>query len=56
MWSESFPNEAAIRRLAGAILLAQNDEWAVQRALCMTLETMAGLSDEPNVKLPVVTA
>jgi hypothetical protein len=26
-----FPNEAAITRLVGAILLAQNDEWSVQR-------------------------
>ena len=44
----------AIRRLVGAILLEQNDEWAVQRGRYMTLETMAGLSDDPIVKLPAV--
>ena len=27
-----FPNEAAIVRLVGALLLEHNDEWAVQRA------------------------
>ncbi|MGD1038120.1 MAG: IS256 family transposase [Roseiarcus sp.] len=32
-----FPNEAAITRLVGAILLEQNNEWAVQRARYMTL-------------------
>ena len=42
-----FPNEDAITRLVGAILLEQNDEWAVQRARYMTLETMATLSDDP---------
>ena len=36
-----FPNEDAITRLVGAILLEQNDEWAVQRARYMTLETRA---------------
>jgi transposase-like protein len=34
-----FPNDDAIVRLAGAVLLDQNDEWAVQRARYMTLET-----------------
>ena len=47
-----FPNEAAITRLVGAILLEQNDEWAVQRARYMTLETIAPLSDDPLVSLP----
>jgi transposase-like protein len=32
-----FPNDDAIVRLVGAILLEQNDEWAVQRARYMTL-------------------
>jgi putative transposase len=48
-----FPNEAAIVRLVGAILLEQNDEWAVQRARYMTLETIAPMSDDPIVNLPV---
>ena len=51
-----FPNEEAITRLVGAILLEQNDEWAVQRARYMALETMAPLSDDPIVKLPAVAA
>jgi putative transposase len=51
-----FPNEAAIIRLVGAILLEQNDEWAVQRARYMTLETMAAMSDDPLVSLPAVAA
>jgi transposase-like protein len=51
-----FPNEAAIVRLVGAILLEHNDEWAVQRARYMTLETIAPLSDDPIVGLPAVAA
>jgi len=51
-----FPNEGAITRLVGAILLEQNDEWAVQRARYMTLETIAPLSDNPLVSLPPVAA
>ena len=49
-----FPNEDAITRLVGAILLEQNDEWAVQRARYMTLETIAPLSEDPIFKLPTV--
>src|ERR1700719_1296351 len=51
-----FPNEAAVTRLIGALLLEQNDEWAVQRARYMSLETIAPLSDAPIVTLPTVAA
>jgi putative transposase len=44
-----FPNEAAIVRLVGAMLLEQNDEWAVQRRY-MSLETLEALSDDPQAK------
>src|SRR5215204_3212022 len=49
-----FPNENAIVRLVGAILLEQTDEWAVHRARYMTLETIAPLSDDPIVNLPAL--
>ena len=49
-----FPNELAITRLVGAILMEQSEEWAVQRARYMTLETMAPVSDDPIVMLSAV--
>ena len=48
------PNDDALIRLVRAILLEQNDEWAVQRARYMTLETMATLSDDAIVGLPAM--
>jgi len=44
-------NEAAIYRLVGALLLEQNDEWALQRRY-MTLETLAEVGDNPKSVCP----
>lgn len=40
-----FPNDAAVIRLVGALMLEQNDEWAISRRQ-MTLETLGSVSDE----------
>ena len=39
-----FPNEPAIKRFVGALMLEQNDEWAVKRDN-MTLETVAAICE-----------
>jgi len=48
------PNEAAIRRLVGAELLAQSDEWAVQRARYMPRDTPAEVVDPSQSELAVL--
>ena len=49
-----FPNDNAIVRLVGALLLEQNDEWAVQRSRTMTLERVAPSGDDRAISLPAV--
>jgi transposase-like protein len=51
-----FPNEAAVVRLVGAILLEQSDEWATQRSRYMTLEAISTVSDTATVRLSAVPA
>mgnify|MGYP006274142011 CR=1 FL=1 len=46
-----FPNEASLKRLIGAILLEQNDEWQLQHRY-MTLETMTGTADDTGAEVP----
>jgi putative transposase len=48
-----FPNEAAITRLAGALLLEQNDEWQLQRRY-MQLEGLQQLTDNQPARLSAV--
>jgi transposase-like protein len=50
-----FPNENAITRLVGAILLEQNDEYAIQKRY-MSLESLATMSDNPPIRLPAIAA
>ena len=50
-----FPNESAIVRLVGALLLDQNDEWAVTRRY-MSLETLAGLGHDVAVSTKAIKA
>jgi len=47
-----FPNDAVIIRLVGALMLEQNDEWAVCRRY-MTLERLAAVNHNPPCLSPV---
>ena len=46
-----FPNEAAILRLVGAVLMEQHNEWAAQDRRYMTLESLLPISDDPLASL-----
>jgi transposase-like protein len=48
-----FPNDRAVVRLIGALMLEQNDEWAVSRRY-LSLESLSVLSDDPVLRLPAV--
>jgi putative transposase len=48
-----FPNEAAITRLVGALLLEQNDEWQLQRRY-LQLEGLQVVSDNQTPRLSAV--
>ena len=48
-----FPNDAAITRLAGALLLEQSDEWSLQRRY-MQLEGLQALADNQTARLSAV--
>ncbi len=50
-----FPNDRAVVRLVGALMLEQNDEWAVNRRY-MSLKGLAAISRIPLVRLPAITA
>ena len=50
-----FPNENAVIRLVGALLLEQNDEWQLQRRY-MQLEGLTSLSDNQTARLSAVVS
>jgi putative transposase len=50
-----FPNDEAIIRLVGALMLEQSDEWAVSRRY-FSLESLARLADTGPLELPAAAA
>ena len=50
-----FPNDEAIVRLVGALMIETNDEWAVARRY-MGLGSLARINDTDHVSPPAVAA
>ena len=50
-----FSNDAAITQLVGALMLEQNDEWAVTRRH-MTLETVAAVCEDAKMDPALIAA
>ena len=50
-----FPNDEAVIRLVGALMLEQSDEWAVSRRY-FSLESLARLTDTEPTRLPTMAA
>jgi len=50
-----FPTESAVRRLVGALLMQQNDEYSIQNR-CVSLESLATISENPAIRLPAAPA
>ena len=47
---------SVVAMYVGALLLEQNDEWAVQRARYMTLETIAPMGEDAVISLPAAAS
>lgn len=52
---QGIPDDKAIMPLAGALLMEQNEEYAVQKRY-ISLESLAAMSDNPTITLPAAPA
>lgn len=50
-----FPNEPAITRLVGTLLLERNDEWQLQRRY-LSIEGLQAMGDNQPVRLSAVVS
>ena len=55
-WWASFPNDAALLRLAGMLLIEQNDEWLVARRYLSQESLALVLEDKPTQEVAQLTS